>query len=108
VIKKVMCKGCNGTHVYKKPKAVKEKKEKKVAKPRAPRRSRKYDWTILSAEVDQADLVEYKLSDDFSETKAISHKSFGLGIITKVISDTQIEVVFEEAKKILVHNYMAQ
>jgi len=50
-------------------------------------------------------VVEYDIKADFSETEAIRHKKFGIGIITKVLADNKIEVVFEENKKILAQNW---
>ncbi|MCA9742542.1 MAG: hypothetical protein H6695_13875 [Deferribacteres bacterium] len=109
-IRKVMCKGCNTTHLYK-DKAEKAKKksaakEKKVTKPR--RRIRKYDWDALSSDIEEDELVDYQLAADLSEARGIRHKSFGIGVITKVISEKQIEVLFKDEMKILVHNYQAQ
>lgn len=108
-IKKVMCKGCNTTHIFRaaKPEKASAKKTKSAATTtkRVRRRSRKYDWGALQSQVEENEIIDYKLTVDLSEVKGIRHKSFGLGFITKVISDTQVEVLFEDSTKILVHNY---
>lgn len=110
-IRKVMCKGCNTTHLYK-DKSEKTKKKttaKSAKKPTKPRRRiRKYDWDSLSSEIQEDELVEYQLAADLSEVRGIRHKSFGVGVITKVISEKQIEVLFKDEMKILVHNYQTQ
>lgn len=110
VIKKVMCKGCNTTHVYKADKAGATKrkkavvpKEKKMKTRR--RRIRKYDWEALSAEVSEDELVDYDFSMDLTEVRAIRHRTFGIGVITKVLSHNQIEVLFKDETRILMHNY---
>ena len=115
VVKKVMCKGCNTTHVYKDKNAKPKKKaaakkevdgETKVKKPR--RRIRKYDWDALSVEIEEEELIDYKLDIDLTEARGVRHNNFGIGVITKVLSHNQIEVLFKEEVKILVHNYVVQ
>jgi len=80
---------------------------RKTDEPAAPvkRRRRKTDWVSLMEDVEEGEIVEYNLESDFSETAAIRHKTFGVGIITKVLADNKIEVVFEEAKKVLAQNW---
>jgi len=80
---------------------------RKTDEPAAPvkRRRRKKDWVSLMEDVDEEQIVDYNLENDFSETAAIRHKTFGVGIITKVLADNKIEVVFEEAKKVLAQNW---
>ncbi|NIR49527.1 hypothetical protein GWO43_13585 [candidate division KSB1 bacterium] len=73
-------------------------------KPRK-RRSRKKDWPSLMAKVEESEIVDYDINGDFSETSAIRHKTFGVGVITKVLAENKIEVVFEENKKILAQNW---
>lgn len=110
VIKKVMCKGCNSTHLYKDKSAKAKKKasakdgaEKKVRKTR--RRIRKFDWDALSSDITEDELIDYQLGIDLTEARGIRHKSFGIGVITKVLSEKQVEVLFKDEMKILVHNY---
>ncbi len=109
VIKKVMCKGCNSTHVYRPAKeknAAAKKKATTAAKPKRATRSRKLDWNALSAEIEDDELKEYSMTEDFSAARGIKHQTFGVGVITKVLSDTQIEVLFQDSKRVLVQNYL--
>ncbi len=106
VIKKVMCKGCNSTHVYRPAKKEAAKKTATAAKPKRATRSRKLDWNALSAEIEDDELKEYNMTEDFSAIRGIRHQTFGVGVITKVLSDTQIEVLFQDSKRVLVHNYL--
>ncbi len=102
VINKVFCKGCNGTHSYKNAKAPTSKTTKKTGTTRG-RRSK--NWNTLMSEVSQDEVVDYDIRKDFTDVRAIQHKSFGVGCITKVMDVTKIEVVFEGELKILVHNW---
>lgn len=107
VIKKVMCKGCNTTHVYRDKSVAASKPKAKKANGKAPsrRRRRTKDWESLQADIDESQIVDYQLDRDFSDKVAIRHKQFGIGYIHKVLSPNQIEVVFRDGVKILVHNY---
>ncbi len=82
-------------------------KDKAEAPEKAPvkRRRRKTDWVSLVEKIDEDQVVEYDISQDFSDTEAIHHKTFGVGVILKVLDDTKIEVVFEDNKKVLAQNW---
>lgn len=70
------------------------------------RRRRKKDWVSLMETIEEDGIVDYHINGDFSETEAIRHKNFGVGVITKVLADNKIEVIFEEnQKKILAQNW---
>jgi len=104
-IKKVMCSSCLSTHAYRKPKKSGEPGAAvTVAKIRKTTRRGVKDWATLVADVDEKSATNYKLSGDFSNTVALQHKIFGLGIITKVLSPDKIEVVFKKKTAILAQN----
>ncbi len=112
VIKKVMCKGCNSTHAYKAPKAKKKTAKSKAAddKPKkiTRRRTKTMDWDTLLESFEEEQFVDYEITGDFTQAAALRHKTFGDGVIVKVLSETQLEVRFQDAIKILVHNYVTQ
>lgn len=97
-IRKVICNECQSTHVYRGGKAPTPKA--KTTRPRNPRK-----WSTLVELVEDEKVVDYKITGIFSEGDAIQHKKFGLGVITKVVDSTKIEVVFEEEKKLLAQNW---
>lgn len=108
-IKKVMCKGCLTTHVYRessngeRPKAgVRGKTE---TRKRKVTRRRKRDWVTLVADVQDSDVTDYKITGDYDVNQAIRHKTFGVGVITKILADNKIEVVFQDDTKILAQNW---
>ncbi|KAA3610659.1 MAG: hypothetical protein DWQ05_21825 [Calditrichaeota bacterium] len=103
-VKKVMCKGCNSTHVFR----VKKKKAVKAGaadKPKVKRRSSKKDWGKLTADMQDDEFIDYNMSLDFTQQRGIKHHKFGNGVIIKVLATTQLEVVFQDSIKILVQNY---
>ena len=113
-IKKVMCKSCNATHAYnppvdenaesEKPKRGRPRKTDDARKPITRRRGKK-DWATLISKIEDDQIVDYDINKDYSEIEAIQHKTFGVGVITKILTDNKIEVVFEENKKILAQNW---
>ena len=106
-ISKVMCNICNSYHLYR-------AKKEKVAKVKTPgtkttrttRRGR-MSWDNLILEVQEKEVSDYAATSDFREIRAIRHKSFGIGIITKVHNAHRIEVVFKEGTKLLGQNIAA-
>jgi ribosomal protein L44E len=111
-ITKVMCKTCIGYHAYKAPQGA-EKVKVAVATPRrrtstAPRGSRaKKDWGTLVGQIEDQQVADYALSGEFSKSPAIRHKTFGVGVITKVLTKNKIEVLFQDGTKILAQNFEA-
>jgi hypothetical protein len=105
VIKKVMCSSCLSTHAYRAPQESKADGEAlSVAKIRKTARRGVKDWATLVADIDEKSATNYKLSGDYTNTVALQHKIFGLGVITKVISPDKIEVVFKKKTAILAQN----
>jgi ribosomal protein L44E len=104
-IKKAMCSACLSTHAYRAPKKIAMAGAPvTVAKIRKTTRRGVKDWATLVADIDEKSAVTYKLSGDFSNATALSHKIFGIGIITRVISPDKIEVVFKKKTAILAQN----
>ena len=87
-----------------KDKTVKDESEA-VEKAPVKRRRRKTDWVSLIEKVNEEEVVDYDIKADFSQIEAIRHKTFGVGVILKVLDDRKIEVVFEDNKKVLAQNW---
>ncbi len=106
-IAKVMCNICNSYHIYraKKEKVVKVKATG-TKTTRTTRRGR-MSWDNLMLEVQEKEVSDYTTGGDFREIRAIRHKTFGVGVITKVHNAYRIEVVFKEGTKLLGQNIAA-
>ena len=97
---RVECKTCNAVHAY-----------KEEAPRRAARRTTTRDKTAVAmAEYeslmegrDMARAVKYKISQPFDLEDVMDHKTFGFGLVMRVLSDQKIEVTFQAGNKILVH-----
>jgi hypothetical protein len=47
--------------------------------------------------------IPYKISRKFGLDDIIAHKTFGIGLVTRVVSDKKMEVLFEDSSKLLIH-----
>src|SRR3990172_2903607 len=108
-IKKVFCKICNTTHVYRgktnEKKSIKASAAKKTKTTGVKRGRKKADWNELVATLEDNRIIDYDLTKDFTDVQAIRHKKFGIGVILSVIDQKKIEVVFQDEKKVLAHNW---
>ncbi len=86
---KTECRTCNSTHAYR----------KNPPNTAAKRRSQ-YEDAMEGRDLSKP--IPYKLSKKFNEEDVIKHKSFGIGLVTRLISEKKMEVLFEESTKLLV------
>lgn len=62
------------------------------------------DWRQLLLEAGTEGVPEYRIADGYREGALIMHTTFGLGVVTKVISPRKMEVIFENSKKLMAMN----
>jgi hypothetical protein len=62
------------------------------------------DWRQLLMEASREGVPEYQLGDTYKEGDLIVHPTFGLGVVSKVISPRKIEVIYETNKKLMAMN----
>ena len=91
-INRVMCKTCEGVHLFRLPKEAKKKK---------PKRRRK-KGAVIVPEGDLKKAKPYKLDGTFKVGDVIQHKVFGPGSVTEIRSGGRMEVGFEMGAKVLV------
>ncbi len=108
---KVECRTCYGTHNYRAPKssAVPADKTAKatgavnVPRPAKPKKSDPEEH-ITIAPPPGARIHSYRMTEKFAKDQWVSHKVFGTGVVTTVLADDKIEVHFDGASRVLVHN----
>jgi uncharacterized Zn finger protein len=87
---KTECKVCGSVHPYRKnPPDTKAKKRSQ------------FEDAMEGRDVSKP--IPYKTSRKFNQDDVIQHKTFGLGLVTRVVSEKKMEVLFEESSKLLVH-----
>ncbi len=65
------------------------------------------DWRQLLLEAGREGVPDYRISDTYREGALLIHPSFGLGVVTKVISPRKMEVIYENSKKLMAMNITA-
>ncbi len=86
---KTECKTCSSVHAYRKnPPDTKAKKRSQ------------YEDAMDGRDTSKA--IPYRFSRKFSEQDLIKHKSFGIGLVTRLLTDKKMEVMFEDSTKLLI------
>ncbi len=114
---KVQCKTCGKQHKYraKAPKSAKAPADGTEAAPKKPRavkakgtttRTRKSKeteagWEEALAGRDMVNSKMYTIAGEYQEREVINHKTFGFGVITKVLAEGKMQVRFKEGTKLL-------
>ncbi len=62
------------------------------------------DWRQLLLDASREGVPAYRIPDSYKEGALLLHASFGLGVVTKVISPRKMEVIFENSKKLMAMN----
>lgn len=93
-INKVICRTCDGSHLFRRPKGDGTKPKKKKAT-----RKKKGAVTLTATEVAQA--KPYSMTGSFAAGDFIKHSSFGPGKVLELRAG-KMEVGFEDGPKLLV------
>jgi hypothetical protein len=62
------------------------------------------DWRQLLLDASTEGVPGYQISDTYREGDLVNHPSFGLGVVTKIISGRKMEVIYETSKKLMAMN----
>jgi hypothetical protein len=100
-IAKVECKTCHALHAYR-TKAPAPRKPRGAKKGKLPLTASEYETLIAGRDLSGA--KPYKQDTTFAAEEVINHATFGLGVITKILTDKKIEVGFKVGLKVLVHD----
>ena len=112
----VICSRCKSQHKYRPSLAAmrrkvplpSERQAKVLKKVEAARTSHSQvglkEWQALKEVAGEMEPLPYDPGDSYSEKQIVSHPTFGLGFVRKVIDASKVEVVFEREVKILVMN----
>ena len=114
---KVECKTCGKQHKYrakapKTPKAPADGTEAAPKKPKAvkakttatrTRKSKETEagWEEALAGRDMVNSKPYTISGEYQEREVINHKTFGFGVIVKLLAEGKMQVRFKEGTKLL-------
>jgi hypothetical protein len=65
------------------------------------------DWRQLLMDASREGVPAYKISDTYRDGSLLTHPTFGIGVVTKLISPRKMEVIFESSKKLMAMNIVA-
>ncbi len=88
---KTECRVCSASHAYR----------KNPPNTKANKKRNQYEDAMTGRDTTKA--IPYKFNRKFTADDVIKHKNFGVGLVTRVVSDKKMEVLFEESTKLLVH-----
>lgn len=107
---RVICKTCRTEHAYKRLGDAKPARGSRAesAGPRTARASRaagasRGDYDSLMKGKDLSRAQRYKPATTFDDGDVLSHPTFGIGLVTRVLGDGKVEVMFQAGSKVLVH-----
>ena len=105
---RVRCNTCDGDHNYRAPK-VKHAPKATTAKTRQPGTPRKpkaiqqdaEQWQQISTQLHSGQAVAYNMDRAFKVKEAVSHPTFGIGIVVEIFPPNKVEILFEAGRKLL-------
>jgi len=86
---KTECRVCGSVHAYRK-------------NPPDHRAKKKNQYADAMEGRDISKPALYKITKKYNQDDVIKHKTFGIGLVTKVISDKKLEVLFEDSTKLMI------
>ncbi len=92
-INRVLCRTCEGIHLFRRPKGEGGKG------PKTTRRKKKPEHTVTEAE--QGSAKPYAIGGEFVVGDVMNHSKFGFGKVAVLRPGGKIEVAFEETMKVL-------
>ncbi|MBI5057306.1 MAG: hypothetical protein HZB61_11900 [Nitrospirae bacterium] len=102
---RVKCNTCNGEHNFRvKPS---EKLLTKLKSPVRKIRVLEANYNDLLTRLTGGDLSsarQYSMKENFKKDEVVSHPSFGIGIISSVIHDNKMEILFKDGPRLLIRN----
>ncbi len=103
-IRRVQCNPCGDVHSFRKPRG---ETEDDVPEPVAARKRamlKKPGWEEFFARRSTNDAKPYEFREAYRENIIVHHPKFGVGFVSEVVSDSKVEITFQDARRILVHN----
>ena len=109
-VRRVQCVVCGDVHAFRKPRGDVAEEAAVAEAATTPRKKlpSKPGWEDAMARASDADLANcrpYSIRDTYEEGDIVSHPVFDIGIVTELLPDNKVEIIFKEPPpRILVHN----
>jgi len=69
-----------------------------------PKSEEEWRQLLLEAETTGQSVPEYRIGDGYREGDLVQHASFGLGVVSKILTPTKMEVVYRNDRKLMAMN----
>jgi hypothetical protein len=103
-IRRVQCNPCGDVHSFRKPRGETEDDVPEPVSARKRAALKKLNWDEFFAKKSQNDAKPYEFRERYKENLIVRHPKFGVGFVSEVVSDSKVEITFQDARRILVHN----
>jgi hypothetical protein len=103
-IRRVQCNPCGDVHSFRKPRGETEDDVPEPVSARKRAALKKLNWDEFFAKKSQNDAKPYEFREKYRENLIVRHPKFGVGFVSEVVSDSKVEITFQDARRILVHN----
>lgn len=103
-IRRVQCNPCGDVHSFRKPRGETEDDVPEPVSARKRAALKKLNWDEFFARKSQSDAKPYEFREKYRENLIVRHPKFGVGFVSEVVSDSKVEITFQDARRILVHN----
>jgi hypothetical protein len=103
-IRRVQCNPCGDVHSYRKPRG---EAEDDVPEPVAARKRallKKPTWEEFFAKHGEKEGKPYEFREHYRDNQIVVHPKFGKGFVSEIVSDSKVELTFQDARRVLVHN----
>lgn len=110
---KVQCRTCKKEHRYSAPKGAKdgsvvfkakEEKVQKETKVKAETKTVEREWQEMMSKTKDKAQKPFSIKTTYAAGELISHPTFGVGYVRKVLHPSKIEVLFSMDVKVLIHD----
>ena len=99
---RVQCTVCDGVHNYRNPRSASKSRQRATSAGSRSTSAVQQEWEALVASRDPQKAVPYRSGGTFRVGDLLSHGTFGLGFVRKIIPPNKIEVHFRDGIKRLV------
>jgi hypothetical protein len=65
---------------------------------------KKLTWDEFFAKHGEKDAKPYEFREPYRENHIVFHPKFGKGFVSEVVSESKVEITFQDARRVLVHN----
>jgi hypothetical protein len=100
----VLCGSCKEEHAFNGPIGVEAAPKKRSPRKVQPKNARPAidEWQVVMARARDLSATSYTMAGQYSAGEKLDHRTFGMGLVQKLIPPDKMEVLFEGGSKMLI------